>query len=48
MRVVSAAGVPRGVVVAAMGVEPERAERLIAALVAEGLMVDRGDSVASP
>lgn len=48
MRAVSAAGVPREVVVAAMGVEPERAERLIAALVAEGLMVDRGDSVASP
>jgi len=48
MRAVSATGVPRREVVAAMGVEPERAERLIAALVAEGLMVERGDSVAAP
>lgn len=48
MRSVSPAGVPRDVVVAAMGVDAGRAERLIEALVAEGLMVERGGLLATP
>lgn len=48
MRAVSAAGVPRTVVVEAMCVDAERAERLIAALVGEGLIVDRGGLLATP
>lgn len=48
MRAVSGAGVPRQVVVGAMGVDVERAERLITALVAEGLMVEHGGLLAPP
>lgn len=48
MRAVSTTGTPREAVVEAMGVDHVRAERLIGALVGEGLMVERNGMLASP
>lgn len=48
MRAVSAPGVPRDRVVEAMGVDGERAGKLIAALIGEGLMVERDGLLALP
>lgn len=48
MRAVSAVGVPRRAVIEAMCVDAVRAERLIADLVGEGLMVERDGLLAHP